>query len=665
MKAKFTLFLLVVSLTIGCKKDEMTTLETPVGLNAIAPNGFNFSTTQKIGINVRLLANTGEPIANVPVTFHHPKDSAQLLKAITDNQGYIKTNLSVSSYIKELIVEPHYVGLINEVKASIISNNLDLTIGGTKGISGNVVLSESNVSQTNMKVNQFSTFNTIYNYLGTYDANGRPQYLQAQSGNVSARLLTYLNDAIPEFEDIKINHPEYLAQSAQQNINVVENGEVFITFVSEGASKLNAIAYYTYPTNNPPATENDIPNIKYIFPNTSAYGSGGGLLTGDKVSLGTFTAGTSIGLILFSNAWNKSTKVVNNGSAKFYSEPKFNLESSSNLKDHMLLMYYKPDDLFVIGFEDVRRDDKECDHDFNDLVLYATSYPKSAISKTNVVVIDAPEDTDGDGIADHLDEYPTDGKKAYNNHYPSKDSWGTLAFEDNWPLKGDYDMNDLVVNYRYSFITNASNNVVEIKASYEVVGALADYKNGFGVEFPFSPSIINDVTGYIHSLDDIKFNPNGTESGQAKAVIIPFDNQELIFKSSVNYSEVVNMRIQFLTPQPMSNIGSAPFNPFLISNGRRVFEIHLPGHTPTTKGATSLFGQNQDQSNPAIGRFYIGENNWPWAIHFAEPFAFPKEGKSVDKAFLHFSQWASSGGTSYEDWYTNSNTGYRNTSNIY
>jgi LruC domain-containing protein len=331
----------------------------------------------------------------------------------------------------------------------------------------------------------------------------------------------------------------------------------------------------------------------------------------------------------------------------------------------MLLLYYPADDLFVLGFEDVKRDDKSCDHDFNDVVLYASSYPKTAISKNKVVVIDAPKDTDGDGIVDIFDEYPSDGTKAYNNYFPSQESWGTLAFEDNWPLKGDYDMNDLVVNYRYSFTTNAANKVVEIKADYEVVGALADYKNGFGVEFPFSPSLINDAKGYIHTLPDIQFNPNGTEAGQRKAVIIPFDNQKSIFDATTNYSEVVSMRIQFLNPQAMSVIGTAPFNPFLISNGRRVFEIHLPGYTPTDKGATSLFGQNQDQSNPSIGKFFIGENNWPWAIHFTEPFAFPKEGKAVNTAFLHFGEWAASGGESYPDWYTSKTNGYRNNTFIF
>ncbi len=59
-----------------------------------------------------------------------------------------------------------------------------------------------------------------------------------------------------------------------------------------------------------------------------------------------------------------------------------------------------------------------------------------------------PVDTDGDGIANTLDMYPNDATRAFDNYYPSKTVFGTLAFEDLWPGKGDYDMNDLVVDYQ-------------------------------------------------------------------------------------------------------------------------------------------------------------------------------------------------------------------------
>ncbi|MFT5748541.1 MAG: hypothetical protein ACI920_003938, partial [Saprospiraceae bacterium] len=53
-----------------------------------------------------------------------------------------------------------------------------------------------------------------------------------------------------------------------------------------------------------PATENDITNLNIIFPNVSFSGSGGGLVSGNKVNLGNFLAGTSVAYFLVTNGWN-------------------------------------------------------------------------------------------------------------------------------------------------------------------------------------------------------------------------------------------------------------------------------------------------------------------------------------------------------------------------
>ena len=42
-------------------------------------------------------------------------------------------------------------------------------------------------------------------------------------------------------------------------------------------------------------------------------------------------------------------------------------------------------------------------------------------------------DTDSDGVADNLDDYPTDASRVYNNWYPNEKTWGSLAYEDLWP----------------------------------------------------------------------------------------------------------------------------------------------------------------------------------------------------------------------------------------
>jgi len=68
-------------------------------------------------------------------------------------------------------------------------------------------------------------------------------------------------------------------------------------------------------------------------------------------------------------------------------------------------------------------------------------------------------DIDGDGIADLIDDYPSDRGKAFHFAFPNGSGntkstlspvyWGTWCFEDLWPSMGDFDMNDLVINYHW------------------------------------------------------------------------------------------------------------------------------------------------------------------------------------------------------------------------
>ena len=78
---------------------------------------------------------------------------------------------------------------------------------------------------------------------------------------------------------------------------------------------------------------------------------------------------------------------------------------------------------------------------------------------------DTAKDWDNDGVADINDDYPIDATKASANAFPAS-GFGTLLYEDQWPYKGDFDFNDLVVDYRFNTITNAANNVAEIVYSF-------------------------------------------------------------------------------------------------------------------------------------------------------------------------------------------------------
>ena len=76
----------------------------------------------------------------------------------------------------------------------------------------------------------------------------------------------------------------------------------------------NALAFYTYPSDNPPATAKDIKNITYAFPNVGGTTT---LQAGDKVNIGQFNPGTSIGFVIIDQCLGWTINFINNSSIHY------------------------------------------------------------------------------------------------------------------------------------------------------------------------------------------------------------------------------------------------------------------------------------------------------------------------------------------------------------
>jgi LruC domain-containing protein len=265
-----------------------------------------------------------------------------------------------------------------------------------------------------------------------------------------------------------------------------------------------------------------------------------------------------------------------------------------------------------------------------------------------------------------------------DNRFPAT-GFGTLAFEDLWPGKGDYDFNDLVIDYQFDIESNTGNFVDKVKATFVIKAFGASYENGFG--FQLSSAIdAADLTVFGHSLTEnyITLNSNGTEAGQSKPTIIVYDNayNEMEYPGTgigVNteqdapYVEPVsiNITIDFApNTYTLTDLDIAGFNPFIIVNKDRSVEVHLPNYPPTDLVDTGKFGTWEDDSNAGSGRWYVNDKNLPWAINIYESFAYPLEKQEILWAHLKFAEWAMSGGALFPDWYKNL-SGYRNNSLIY
>jgi len=222
-----------------------------------------------------------------------------------------------------------------------------------------------------------------YQYFGTYSSQGKPNYLVTPDDVLTAPFRTRITNTLPELRPVPVYNPRLISDTLSQTLNTKCNADVWITFVDEGATYLNALGFYTFPVgsplNAPPASS----AVKIIFPNASKPGNGGELNPGNKVYLGNFPANTAIGFVLIADGWAGSSG-VGDGKWKLYSESRFNPEPDPAKKKHSVMLNDVETGRIIIGFEDIRRDGYGSDEDFNDVLFYATVQPRTCVANPDL-----------------------------------------------------------------------------------------------------------------------------------------------------------------------------------------------------------------------------------------------------------------------------------------
>jgi LruC domain-containing protein len=300
-------------------------------------------------------------------------------------------------------------------------------------------------------------------------------------------------------------------------------------------------------------------------------------------------------------------------------------------------------------------------------------------------------DDDGDGVENEDDDYPDDPTRAFDNSYPA--TYNTLAFEDTYKGVGDYDFNDLVADYRFEYVTNAQNEIVDtLKFIFVVRASGAAHKNGFGFQLPgVSQSLITKVSGYRLTADYISLDAKGLENGhdEFSPTIIVFDDSyslfpenspygpkknTIVFESLLNCDtassieppyygyDVFEIFVEFVDDVLAADLNLPNWNPFLIESYpgfARCLEIHLPDYPTTALGTCST-----------VENYKTPINNLPWAINVGSDFDYTLESGcpfdpigentvvdpdefilEMNRGHLKFIEWVQSNGASFPDWY--------------
>lgn len=486
----------------------------------------------------------------------------------------------------------------------------------------------------------------------TYQNNTAPTLYGFDT--LSNDFLQYISYSMPEGYALGLIKPELLDR--KNTIYMKDSGDVFMTYVDEGAGFRNTMGYFYYDTTNVPTSESDVDTIWTAFNNFSGVGKQGDLEPGDKIWLGYYPAGTTIEFVLQPNGFNGVRQPLKTYFDRIYSESTWNPESDTSLQKHSVVFYDTATARFVIGFEDVNRSLSSCDQDMNDAIFYITSNPIDAIDTTgfNAILTEA-DDTDLDGTPDADDAYPNDAR--YASVYTTN---GNLHFEDLYPSKGDYDMNDIVLIYELRDLqhTNGETRRQEWKFYLNASGCSID--NGFAFSFAdLDYSMVSNAQfnwgngkGYLQDVDgraefvlaDVmtedwgKFRNVGNSYTAPEEFLVYYDVNGAV-SSDAFYGDAMDAFI-------------FNFVDSLFAGSRN--EMHLIGFEPSSLVDTALYQTRDDiRFDSATSRptYMDWENRRPWGLHLAGYTLHPLEKIDIRDAYSDFDIWVGSDGSLKQDWY--------------
>ena len=201
-------------------------------------------------LHIKLRASTAKdrPLKAVKYNVYaalDDKKTRHLTSGIAQQNGIYEFHTSVPSFVEEILVTTNFIGLPDSIIIPIKGTRAEYDYG-----SRNQSVSKSgNKTGASVQSAALSDFRT----LGTWDHNGVPEYLEAESDDINERLLALVNASLPESDPVPSAHPEYLADGNEMDIRLTEDAEVWVTFVHEGAGWKNALGFYTYDLANPPS----------------------------------------------------------------------------------------------------------------------------------------------------------------------------------------------------------------------------------------------------------------------------------------------------------------------------------------------------------------------------------------------------------------------------
>lgn len=631
-------------------KDEMTEY-----------NEFNFSTVRSstrlevnylnCGIRASVYFEVYDeiPVDEREYSYMKRDDIKPLFAAFTADNGIFEGDVELPSYLKKVyIYSPAFFAktLIEaEVENGAIKATDDISVSG--------VVPKS-VSPTDRSYDSYMAMDIAGDFPAEYrDIRWKTwlgEYNKQRNGEIgykyTGKLAATLNDGLYAAHTQVINTnkacPDEFRSYSDMYIN--ENAEIAITFLGQNTCWNCSMGYYYYKEGEKPASLNDA-NVIMLFPNTQdgewsndknkAKPTAGidrltavqlkyypDIASGSQANETTvFPAGYRIGFVIANNAWSNRISGFNlHKKYRAATSEGLSIGLSGAVYNEPRTAVYKYGDFVMISFEDHNND-----QNFSDIVVSMKSNPVEAV--TDIPVVD-PE----------------------NNRTTVETLKGVYAFEDLWPSKGDYDMNDVIVRYTYGKTFDKNNNIYAETFIFKTFQNMAGNQNGLAFRLRSSGSVAS-VTCSIRKPGEDEFSE----------VSFSYEAEDNVYLLTDNVKEYMGaeykVTLTYNTPINVSSVAE----PFIFKNkeGGKRWEVHIPKEAPTSKMDMSYFGKEDDASKPVQGIYYVRGGNYPFAFFLSganesdlsrllEP---ENESVPIDWLYSGYNGWVKSNGTDNKDWY--------------
>lgn len=612
-------------------------------------NTSNFSTIQKVQVEIDYSNSEsrvpfsiydGNPLIEGENTTILKENVQALDGAWTDEQGKFTATVELPAYVSNVYIVSTSPFARQAIPGKIVNGVLKVSDTDEQ-----LTTRASYRESTRFDRNRFNNLGWNTN-LGSFDdRSGVIDY--AYKGNdpkltLSKSEMNELRTTVSKVLNTLGSCPE--EYRTQADLYVEEDETAVVLTALRGWTCWNSsLGYYYYRYDQAPASLKDVkvyavfPNTQMIWNNGSLQASPQGIKEGTAVQLKyfddpeypkgkNFPKGYYIGFILACNAWNTYFTGFNSYTLTegFYasSTKGFSTKVNSGI-DVRTAMFKDKNSNIAIAFEDFMDD-----QNFTDVVFSLKANPEI----TNVPPVDEDLNT-------------------------TIEKTGVYAFEDEWPKAGDYDMNDVLVQYTYQKVFNIFNEILSESFTFKTLyNKSTVFTNGLGFILS-NEGNAQSIEYFIRKENEKDFT---VASGADK---FTRESNAIILTDNVKTNPNAEYKVTFKYGDKNSNkkqetsIDAFIYRPS--KEGNRL-EVHCPMKKPTSKVDTSLFGQYEDCSKPNEGIYYVPnqENIYPFAFYLSNANAndiaelknFDKnEKKSISEIYPKFIDWAKYGTNA--DWY--------------